>query len=98
MKEIFKILKPLTFPILIAILFLFIQARLELKLPDYTANIVNTGIQQNGVEKAIYKEVSSNTMNHLLLFTESDKEILSYYHKKDDLYILNKNVDNKNVG
>ena len=96
MKEIFKILKPLTFPILIAILFLFIQARLELKLPDYTANIVNTGIQQNGVEKAIYKEVSSNTMNHLLLFTESDKEILSYYHKKDDLYVLNKNVDNKN--
>ena len=58
MKEILKILRPLTIPILIAILFLFVQARLELKLPDYTANIVNTGIQQNGIEKAIYKKVS----------------------------------------
>ena len=92
MKEILKILKPLTIPILIAILFLFFQARLELKLPDYTANIVNTGIQQNGIEKAIYKEVSTDTMNHLLLFTEKDDEILSYYHTDKDLYVLNKDV------
>ena len=93
MKEILKILRPLTIPILIAILFLFFQARLELKLPDYTANIVNTGIQQNGIEKAIYKEVSTDTMNHLLLFTEKDNEILSYYHQDKDLYKLNKDVD-----
>ena len=95
MKEILKILKPLLVPIIIAILFLFFQARLELKLPDYTANIVNTGIQQKGIEKAIYKKVSVDTMNHILLFTDKDKEILSYYHKDDDLYVLNKNVKNK---
>ncbi len=95
MKEILKILKPLLVPIIIAILFLFFQARLELKLPDYTANIVNTGIQQKGIEKAIYEKVSVDTMNHILLFTDKDKEILSYYHKDDDLYVLNKNVKNK---
>ena len=95
MKEILRILKPLLVPIIIAILFLFFQARLELKLPDYTANIVNTGIQQKGIEKAIYKKVSIDTMNHILLFTDKDKEILSYYHKDDDLYVLNKNVKNK---
>lgn len=94
MKEILKILKPLLVPIIIAILFLFFQARLELKLPDYTANIVNTGIQQKGIEKAIYKKVSVDTMNHILLFTDKDKEILSYYHKDDDLYVLNKSVKN----
>ena len=82
MREIRKILKPLIIPIIIAILFLFVQARLELKLPDYTANIVNTGIQQKGIEKAIYKKVSIDTMNH----------ILSYYHKDDDLYVLNKDT------
>ena len=89
MKEILKILKPLTLPIIIAILFLFFQARLELKLPDYTANIVNTGIQQNGIEKAIYKKLSIEKMNHLLLFTDKDDEILKYYDKKDGLYVLN---------
>lgn len=94
MKEILKILKPLLVPIIIAILFLFFQARLELKLPDYTANIVNTGIQQKGIETAIYKKVSVDTMNHILLFTDKDEEILSYYHKDDDLYVLNKNVKN----
>ena len=93
MKEILKILKPLTIPIIIAILFLFFQARLELKLPDYTANIVNTGIQQNGIEKAIYKEVSVDTMNHLLLFTDKDDEILSFYKLDNNLYKLNKNSD-----
>ena len=92
MREIRKILKPLIIPIIIAILFLFVQARLELKLPDYTANIVNTGIQQKGIEKAIYKKVSIDTMNHILLFTDKDKEILSYYHKDDDLYVLNKDT------
>lgn len=95
MKEILKILRPLTIPILIAILFLFVQARLELKLPDYTANIVNTGIQQNGIEKAIYKKVSIDTMNHLLIFTEKDDEILSFYSKDKDVYVLNKNNVNK---
>ena len=89
MKEIGKILKPLILPIIIAILFLFVQARLELKLPDYTANIVNTGIQQNGIEKAIYKEVSVDTMNHLLLFTDKDDEILKYYYNRDTVYVLN---------
>lgn len=89
MKEILKILKPLLVPIIIAILFLFFQARLELKLPDYTANIVNTGIQQKGIEKAVYKKVSVDKMNHLLLFTDKDDEILKYYDKKDKLYVLN---------
>ena len=89
MKEILKILKPLLVPIVIAILFLFFQARLELKLPDYTANIVNTGIQQKGIEKAVYKKVSVDKMNHLLLFTDKDDEILKYYDKKDKLYVLN---------
>lgn len=89
MKEIRKILKPLIIPIVIAILFLFVQARLELKLPDYTANIVNTGIQQNGIEKAVFKKVSIKTMNHLLLFTDNDEKILSYYTKENDYYVLN---------
>lgn len=94
MKEIRKIFKPLIIPILLTILFLFVQARLELRLPDYTAKIVNTGIQQNGIEKAVFKKISSTTMNRILFFTDNDKEILSSYHKKGNIYILNTDVKN----
>ena len=108
MKHIFKLLKPLIIFIVLVIALLYVQARLELKLPDYTANIVNTGIQQNGIEKAVYKEVSKKTLDKLLLFSDNDKMILSSYHlikrsknnikkypllEKEDIYKINENVD-----
>lgn len=108
MKDILKLFKKLLIPILVCVVMLFIQARLELKLPDYTANIVNTGIQQNGIDVAVYKEISLSSMNKLLLFTDQDEEILNNYHlitrtkknlnkykllKDEDIYALNKNVD-----
>lgn len=108
MKELLKTFKPVLIPIIITILFLVAQARLELKLPDYTANIVNTGIQQKGVDKAVYKEISSSTMNKLLLFTKDDESILSNYKlikktkenikkypllKKENVYVIKKDAD-----
>ena len=108
MKHIFKLFKPLLIFIILVIGLLYIQARLELRLPDYTANIVNTGIQQNGIEKAVFKEVSKSTMDKVLLFTNDDEKILKNYHlvkksegnikkypllEKEDIYILNKDVN-----
>ena len=108
MKHLLKLFKPVLIPIIIAIILLFIQARLELKLPDYTANIVNTGIQQNGIDTAVYKEISASTLNKLLLFTEKDDYILNSYRlikknkanlkkykllKDEDIYILKNNAN-----
>lgn len=81
MKELLKTFKPVLIPIILTVIFLFIQARLELKLPEYTANIVNTGIQQNGIEKAVFKEVSKTTLDRVLLFTSEDEYILKSYKK-----------------
>ncbi|MBN2625977.1 MAG: ABC transporter ATP-binding protein [Spirochaetales bacterium] len=39
--------------IALALLLLFIQANLELALPDYLSKIVNVGIQQGGIESAL---------------------------------------------
>ena len=112
MKQILKLFKPILIGIIATIVLLFVQARLELKLPDYTANIVNTGIQQSGVEKAVYKEISASSMNRLLLFTDKDDEILSNYKlldktksnikkypllKEEDIYVLKKNVNRSKV-
>ena len=108
MKHIFKLFKPLSVFIILVIALLYIQARLELKLPDYTANIVNTGIQQNGIDKAIYKEISKTTFDKLLLFTDNDDKILSNYHllekskknikkypllEKEEIYRVNKTTN-----
>ena len=108
MKELLKTFKPVLIPIILTIIFLFIQARLELKLPEYTANIVNTGIQQNGIEKAVFKEVSKSTLDKVLLFTDEDEYILNNYKKIDktnnnikkykllnteDVYILKDNAN-----
>ncbi|MCR5787594.1 MAG: ABC transporter ATP-binding protein/permease [Bacilli bacterium] len=112
MKQILKLFKPILIGIIATIILLFVQARLELKLPDYTANIVNTGIQQSGVEKAVYKEISASSMNRLLLFTDKDDEILSNYKlldktksnikkypllKEEDIYVLKNNVNKNRV-
>ena len=108
MKQILKLFKPLIIFIILVVGLLYVQARLELKLPDYTADVVNTGIQQNGIEKAVYKEVSKTTLDKLLLFTDEDEYILSNYEllkktssnikkypllKNEDVYIIKKDID-----
>ena len=81
MKKIFKILGKLSIPIIVVVALLFAQARCDLALPDYTANIVNIGIQQSGIEDSVYNAVSQSTMNKLLIFTdeETKESILDNY-------------------
>ena len=53
MTVIMKELKEFTFAISAIIVLLFIQARTDLALPDYMSQIVNTGIEQKGLEGAV---------------------------------------------
>lgn len=86
MKQILKILKKFTFPIIIVIILLTIQAQLDLSLPDYTANIINIGIQKRGISKAIPEVMEQDTMKLLLEISEYDDLILGSYDlkKKED--------------
>ena len=52
MKEIFNTLKKYSLSLILMIIFIILQATLDLKLPDYTSDIVNVGIQQNGIENS----------------------------------------------
>ena len=65
-------MKPYLGGLLLAILLLFIQANADLALPDYMSRIVNVGIQQGGIEKAVPLVVSPDTFGQLLLFMSSD--------------------------
>lgn len=102
MLKVFKYLKSSIFSVLAVILLLFVQAYLDLTLPDYTSKIVNVGVQQGGIENAAISEIGEDTLNTLLLLMDKSdaKYIMNHYEKTDtykgeDIYELKEdsNVD-----
>jgi ATP-binding cassette subfamily B protein len=70
-----KYLKPFAGTILVSLLILFGQAIGELSLPNLMSDIVNTGIQNGGVEKEAPKVLPSDGFALMTLFmNEEDKE------------------------
>ena len=56
---------------------LFVQAYCDLSLPDYTSRIVDTGIQQGGIESPLPETVRQSTLDALsLLMSEEDADAL----------------------
>jgi len=55
-----------------AVVLLFIQANLDLALPDYLSRIVNTGIQQNGVESPVPAAIRRSELEKVVLFLGAD--------------------------
>ncbi|MCI8467209.1 MAG: ABC transporter ATP-binding protein [Bacilli bacterium] len=82
MKQIGGILKKFTFPILIAIALLWVQATCDLSLPDYTANIINIGIQEKGIDSTIPTVLTKDTYDIILSISEKKEEITNLYEKK----------------
>lgn len=77
MTKLVHYLKPFLFTIIVVIGLLFMQAYCELTLPDYMQNIVNVGIQNNGIEHGVYEQVRESTLDSLLVVaTEDQKELI----------------------
>ena len=82
MTKILKYLKPYWFSILLAFGLLFGQATCELTMPDYMQNIVNTGIQNAGIESGVYQQISEKTFNSFLMFAnDSEKDLITSSYK-----------------
>lgn len=73
MKYIFKYGRPFAWMVLASIVLLFLQANADLALPTYTADIINVGIQQGGVESAVPMAIRENQMDKLILFMDADE-------------------------
>ncbi len=104
MLKVFKYLKSSIFSVLAVILLLFVQAYLDLTLPDYTSKIVNVGVQQGGIENAAIETIGEDTLNKLVLFMDTDdkKYILNHYEKTDtyqgeNIYELKEDSDTEKV-
>ncbi len=80
-----RYLKPYLGLVLMAVLLLFVQANADLALPDYMSRIVNTGIQQGGIENAVPQAIRRSQMERVLLFVSSEERafILDHYRLVD---------------
>lgn len=85
MLKVFKYLKSSIFSVIAVVLLLFVQAYLDLTLPDYTSKIVNVGVQQGGIENAAIEKIGEDTLNTLVLLMdkEDQKYIINHYEKSD---------------
>jgi ATP-binding cassette subfamily B protein len=67
--------------LIVSIALLFAQANFDLALPDYLSRIVNTGIQQGGIENAVPQAIRQSEMDHVLTFilsNEKDSVLANY--------------------
>lgn len=92
MLYVFKYLKAFILPLILAIIFLFIQAFSDLSLPNYMSNIVDVGIQQNGVTDATPNALSEDGMTLMQTFMTNEQII-----KVNSSYELKEGIDYKDT-
>ena len=89
-KRIIKYAIPYLPMVFIAIVLLFAQANFDLSLPDYLSDIVDTGIQQQGIENAVPIGIRESEMDKLELFMTPEEETLI----KGNYSLINSNSSN----
>lgn len=64
---------------------LFAQAYCDLSLPDYTSKIVDTGIQQGGIESPVPESIRDTTLQALeMLMSEQDAALAEQWYSAPD--------------
>ncbi|MCR4716123.1 MAG: ABC transporter ATP-binding protein, partial [Lachnospiraceae bacterium] len=93
MIHIFKnILKHWPFVILIFLL-LLAQAYGDLALPQYTSDIIDTGIQNKGIEHIVPEKITKEEYDNAILFmTDNEAKSFSKCYKKDNDYYVIKDL------
>ena len=86
MLKIFKYLKESKWSVLAIIALLVVQAYCDLALPQYTADIVDIGIGQKGIENAVPRRLGAETYAGLMsLMTQEERALMaSAYGQEDD--------------
>ena len=87
MKKLARYLKPFAGTLALALVLLFVQASLDLNLPNLMSNIVNVGIQQGGITEAAPQAVPESMLKLLEYFMPAeDAELVEQqYLYADDL-------------
>ena len=84
MKHLLRNLLDHKLAVLAIVLLLFAQAFCELSLPNYTADIVDVGIAQYGVDGTYFERMSRETYDNLTLFmTNEEQSVLADSYRQD---------------
>lgn len=88
MAKIFKNMLPYWKWVIVIILLLIIQVYGDLSLPQYTSNIIDIGIQNQGIEHILPENMTEDDYNEAQLFmTSGEREVfLACYEKESDIY------------
>ncbi len=100
MKNIFRLLGRVKVYVVMVVALLIVQAYCDLALPSLTSNILNVGLQQNGIEDAVPDQISAESLDTLCMFLlDSDAKLLtdSYEINADGIYTLKANVDREKL-
>ena len=97
MGSIFKNLKPYWKSVIVIIALLVLQAYCDLSLPQYTSNIIDTGIQNGGVSHVMPEAIVAEEYEEAkLLMTDEELKVWEESYEKDgEIYRLNDISDKK---
>lgn len=84
--QIIKNLKPYWKSVLIIVLLLIVQAYCDLALPDYTSKLIDTGIQNYGIEHCSPLQIPEKAYTIIKGFMDEDDAAVweKYYEQSDD--------------
>lgn len=74
MGKLFKNLKPYWKSVLVIVVLLVVQAFCDLSLPQYTSDIIDTGIQNSGVEHILPEKITAEEFQNAQLFMTADEQ------------------------
>ncbi|MCI5501049.1 MAG: ABC transporter ATP-binding protein/permease [Lachnospiraceae bacterium] len=92
MTRILKYMKEYGAMIALVIALLFVQAFCDLALPQYTSDIIDTGIQNKGIEHVMPEKIVPEEFEYAKLFMKEDEQNKwdKSYTKKNNVYKRNK--------
>ena len=91
MSKIFRNMIPYWKSVLLIIMLLFVQAWCDLSLPQYTSNIIDVGIINNGVEHVMPEKITAeeHELAKLMMTEDEVTEWENIYTQEGDYYLLN---------
>ena len=93
MLRIFQYLKKYLPTVGIIIVLLLVQAFCDLSLPQYTSDIIDTGIQNKGVEHVLPEKIRTEEYQYVQLFMKSsEQKDFQKAYKKDGKYYVRKDL------
>ncbi|MBQ9808190.1 MAG: ABC transporter ATP-binding protein [Ruminococcus sp.] len=74
MKKIFANMRPYWQMVILTLVLLVVQAYCDLALPQYTSDMIDTGIQNHGIQYAVPEKLTAEEMPYSELFMNEDEK------------------------